>query len=146
MPSITNLVTTADHHAKINEVKNKITNVTKLPEHSKYIPTPEFNKVTAANFVASNNDFVNFVKKIDFDDKLKSLNKIKHVLVENDSNELAEKAKVISAKGLKKNLMNKYGVLNCAKHFYSGILQNCLVFIPTKKYIKYFSGNTRIYS
>ena len=27
---------------------------------------------------------------------------------------------------------------------YSGIFQNYLVFIPAKKYIKYFSGSTRI--
>ena len=28
--------------------------------------------------------------------------------------------------------------------FYSGILQHYLVFIPANKYIKYFSGTTRI--
>ena len=31
------------------------------------------------------------------------------------------------------------------KHFSSGMFQNDLVFIPAKKYIKYFSGITRNY-
>ena len=66
-------------------------------DHAKYIITEEFNKLTLENFasglaqanLASKNDFVNFVKKTDFDDKLKNLNKkvtsnkTKHVLVEN---------------------------------------------------------------
>ena len=34
---------------------------------------------------------------------------------------------------------------NAAKYFYSGIFQNYLVFIPAKKYNKYFSGTTRVY-
>ena len=42
--------------------------------------------------------------------------------------------------------MNKFSVLNGAKYFSSGIFQNYLVFIPAKKYIKYFSGTTRINS
>ena len=33
---------------------------------------------------------------------------------------------------------------NGAKYFSSEIFQNCLVFIPVKKYIKYFSVTTRI--
>ena len=32
------------------------------------------------------------------------------------------------------------------KYFYSGILQNYFVFIPAKKYFKYFSGTTQINS
>ena len=30
--------------------------------------------------------------------------------------------------------------------FSSGIFQNCLVFIPAKRYIKYFNGTSQIYS
>ena len=41
-------------------------------------------------------------------------------------------------------MINKFGILNGAKYFFSGIFQNCLVFIPTKKYIKHFSGTTWI--
>ena len=43
-------------------------------------------------------------------------------------------------------MINKFSILNGAKYFSSGIFQNFLVFIPAKKYIKYFSGTTRIYS
>ena len=41
-------------------------------------------------------------------------------------------------------MINKFGILNGAKYFSSGIFQNYLVFIPVKKYIKYFSGTTQI--
>ena len=112
IPDITNLAINTTHSAKINKVKNKIPNITnlatsttaltavenKIPDHSKYITTPEFNKLTAENFAArlaqanlpSKNDIANFVKKTYFDDKLKnfneknSSNKTKQVLVENE--------------------------------------------------------------
>ena len=88
------LATTAALNAKINEVKNKIPNITKLvtttsltavenkkPDHSIYITTPEFIKSTAENFstrlaqanLASKNDVTNFEKRTDFDNKLKNL-------------------------------------------------------------------------
>ena len=65
-PRITNLVATAVLNAKINEVKNKIPNITnlatavtaltavenKIPDHNKYITTPEFDRLTAENFDA----------------------------------------------------------------------------------------------
>ena len=40
--------------------------------------------------------------------------------------------------------MNKFSILNGAKYFSSGMFQNYLVFIPVKKYLKYFSGTTWI--
>ena len=43
-------------------------------------------------------------------------------------------------------MINKFGMLNGAKYFSSGIFQNYFVYIPAKKYIKYFSGTTRIES
>ena len=75
----------------------------------KYIITPEFNKLTAKDFaarlaqanLASKNDNANFIKKTDLGDELKDLNqnitshKIKHVLVENELNELSNKVKLI---------------------------------------------------
>ena len=120
--------------------------------HDKYMSTQEFNELIADNFtarlaqvnLATNNDIVNFVKKTDFDDKLKSSNKnftsnkTKHVLV--------EKVEVVSTKGTKKDLINKYKILNGIKYFSLGILQNYLVFISSKKYFKHFSGTTEIYS
>ena len=59
---------------------------------------------------------------------------------ENELNELSKKVKAISTKGLTKDLISKFSILNGAKYFYPGIFQVCLVFIPAKKYIKYFSG------
>ena len=70
--------------------------------------------------------------------------KIKHVLVENESNELSKKVKGISAKRLKKYLIDKFNIANGPKYFSSGIFQNYLVFVPGKTYIKHFSGTTRI--
>ena len=43
-------------------------------------------------------------------------------------------------------MIDKFSILNGAKYFSSGIFQNYLVFMPAKKYIKYFSGTTRINS
>ena len=68
-----------DYNTKINEIGKKITD----HDHDKYIITPEFLKLTAENFaarlaqanLASKSDIANFVKKTDFDDKLKNLNK-----------------------------------------------------------------------
>ena len=89
--------------------------------------------------LASKNDIANFVKKTDFDNKLKNVTSNK-----NELNELSKKVKAISTKGLTKDLIDKFSILNGAKYFSSGIFQNYLVFIPAKKYIKYFSGTTRI--
>ena len=55
-----------------------------------------------------------------------------------------KKDKATSTKGLKKDLINKLGILNKAKYFSTRIFQNYFVFIPAKKYIKYFCGTTRI--
>ena len=77
------------------------------------ITTPEFNKKTIETFasrlaqvnLASKTDIANLVRKTDFDDKLKNLNKkvtsnkTKHVLVENELNEVSEKIKLLSTKG-----------------------------------------------
>ena len=64
---------------------------------------------------------------MDFDDKLNNLNekvtsnKTKHVLVENELNELSKKADAISTKGLTKNLINGFEILYGTKDFSSGI-------------------------
>ena len=42
----------------------------------------------------------------------------------------------MSTKGLTKDLINKFNVLNGAKYFSRRIFQNYLLFIPAKKYIK----------
>ena len=43
-------------------------------------------------------------------------------------------------------MIKTFSILNRAKHFSSGIFENYLVFIPANKYIKYFTGTTRIES
>ena len=57
-----------------------------------------------------------------------------------------KKIKVISIKGLTKDLIDKFSILNGVKYFSLGIFKNYLVFITAKKYIEYFSGTTRIKS
>ena len=49
-------------------------------------------------------------------------------------------------KGLTKDFMSKFSILNGANFFSSGIFQNYSVFIPAIKHIKYFDGTTQIYS
>ena len=99
-------------------------------------------KITQANS-ARKNDIANFTKRKDFVDELKNLNK-NVTANKNESNELSKKVKAISTKWLTKDLINKFSILNGAKYFSSITFQNCLVFIPAKKYIKYFSGTARI--
>ena len=101
--------------------------------------------MAAENFAArlaqvkleNKNDIANFIRKTDFDKKLKNLNK-------NELNELSKEIKEMSRKILTKDLINKFSILNGAKYEYSGIFQNYLVFIPAKKYIRYFGGTTWI--
>ena len=73
-------------------------------------------------------------------------NKTKHELVEKRLNALSKKIKAISTKGLTTHFINKYNIINGAKHFSSGIFQYYLVFTPDKKYIKYFNGTNHICS
>ena len=93
IPNITNLASTT----ALTAVKNKIPNVSnlvkktitqenseiekKITDHDNYITTPEFIKLTAANFatrlaqanLASKSDIGSFIKKTDFDDKLEKI-------------------------------------------------------------------------
>ena len=78
--------------------------------------------------LASKSDIVNFVNKTDFDNKLKDVTSNK-----NELNEISKKVKAISTKGLTKDLINKFSILNGAKYFSLGIFQNYFVFIPAKK-------------
>ena len=96
----------------------------------------KFNKLTVECFaarleqanLASKSDIANFVKKTDFDDELKNLNKYvtsnktKHVLFERKLNELSKIVEGIWTKGLTKDLLNGYKILIQAKYFSSGIL------------------------
>ena len=82
--------------------------------------TQEFNKLTSETFnprlkqanLASESDIANFVKKTNFDNKLKNITSDK-----NELNKLSKNVKAISAKGLTKNLINKFKILDGAKIF-----------------------------
>ena len=67
IPNTSNLMKTTVFNTKIREVKNKI------PDHAKYI-TPEFNTLTAGNFVGRFYQ-AKLVSKTDFDNKLISFNR-----------------------------------------------------------------------
>ena len=73
----------------------------KITDHDRTITSQNFAPRLAQANLASKNDIANFVKKTDFDDKLKKLNKnvtsnkTKHVLVGNELNELSKKVKAI---------------------------------------------------
>ena len=42
-------------------------------------------------------------------------------------------------------MINKFSFLNDAKHFSLKMFQNCLVYMPGKKYVKYFNSTDQIY-
>ena len=100
--------------------------------------------------LASKNDIANFIKKTDFDDKLKNLNKkvtsnkTRHIVVKTKLDDLEKNAKIISTNGLTTDMINKYKVLNRAKCFSLNGLQNYLVF---QLFISHFlTKNGTIYS
>ena len=84
IPNISSLVTKTDYNTKITEIEKKLTD----HNHYKYIKTPGFNTL-AANVFNARLARANLVTKTDFDAKLSSLdrkitlNKTKHLLVEN---------------------------------------------------------------
>ena len=86
-----NLVIKISYNTKISEIEKKITN----HNYDKYITTGEFNKFTAEIFylrlkranLASKSNIANFVKKTDFDNKLKDVTSNK-----NELNELSKKS------------------------------------------------------
>ena len=110
-----------DYNTKISEIENKIATD---HDHDKYITTQEFNKLTSEKFnarlkqanLANKTDIPNFVKRQTFDNGLKGLTSNK-----NELNVLSKKVKAISTKGLTKDLINKFSILDGAKYVSSGI-------------------------
>ena len=60
--------------------------------------------------LACKSDLANFVKKTNFDNKLKDV-----TLNKNELNELLKQVKAMSTKGLTKDLIDKFSILNGAK-------------------------------
>ena len=71
----------------------------------------------------SKKDIADFVKRTSLDEKLKTV-----ALNKNKLNELSKKLKWISTKGLPKDLINKFRILNGAKYFFSNISKLFSVF------------------
>ena len=82
IPNAINLVQKIDYNTKIRESEKKINDY----DCDRYITTPGFNKVTSENFTArlkqenlvSKIDIVKFVKKTDFDNKLRDVTSTKN--------------------------------------------------------------------
>ena len=125
IPSVTNLFKNAGYNTKITEIENKLTD----HNHDKYIDTQEFNKLAADVFNARIAQ-ANLITKTDFDSKLSNLNrkitsyKTKHLLVENELNEL--------------KIFDLSFFIDKSRFEEDGT-QNCLVFQPI---IRYFKVNT----
>ena len=85
IPNVSSLVKNTDYYTKISDIEKKITD----HNHDKYITTPEFNNLAARVFTARLSQ-ANLATKADFDTKLQSLNKkislnkTKHLLLENE--------------------------------------------------------------
>ena len=77
IPNVSNLVKETDYNTKKSEIERNIND----NAHDKFITTPEFNRLTAEKFtsrlarvnLAIKSDIANFVKKTDFDEKLKNV-------------------------------------------------------------------------
>ena len=70
-------------------------------------------------------------------------NKPKHVLVENELNELSKNVETISTKGLTKDLINGFKILNGTRYFSSGTLQNHLIYFSYKKYFRFLNKTSK---
>ena len=118
IPNISNLAT----KFLVNKMENKLND----HNHDKYIDTSGFNKLAVDVFNARIAQ-ANLMKKTDFDAKLSSLNrkitknKTKHLLVENELNNL-------------KTFDSSY--FNEKSHFKEDGSQNYLMFQPMYKYLK----------
>ena len=82
IPNVSILVKKTDYETKISEIEKRVNN----HNHDKYITTPEFNKLTAENFIARLAQ-ANLMTKTDLDNELMSLkrkinwSKTKYVVV-----------------------------------------------------------------
>ena len=133
-----------------NKLKNVPTYITNLKSKvdkldvDKLIPVPVDlsklidvvkNELTSKSFaarlkkanLASKSDFADIVNKADFDNKVEDVTSNKNKL-----NEQLKNVKAISAKGLTKDLIDKFSISNGAKHFSLGMFQNYLYLYQLK--------------
>ena len=77
-PNVSNSIKKTNYNTKISKIEKKIATD---QNHDKYITTQEFSKLTSESFTArlkqatlkSKSDIVKFVKKTDFDNKIKDV-------------------------------------------------------------------------
>ena len=82
----------------------------------------------------------NFVNKTDFDNQVNNATSKKWI------KQTIKKVKAIPTKGLTKDWIDEFSIINGEKYFSLGIFQNYLVLIPAIKWIKYLYGFSQIYS
>ena len=127
IPDVSSLIKKTDYYTKISEIGNKGND----HNHDKYITTSEFNTMEADVFKARLAAQTDFIRKPDFDSKLKEIsdrvtkNKTKHFLVENE---------------LKKLQKFDAAYFRGKSHFEEDGTQNYLVFQPMYRYFKRFAG------
>ena len=132
LTTVENKIPNDSNFVKKTEIENKLNN----HNHDKYITTPEFNTLAADVFNARLAQ-ANLVTKTDFEAKLSSLNrkitlnKSKHLLVENE------------LKKLKTFISIYYRGKN---HFEEDGTQNYLVFHPLNKYFKVIASTNYVSS
>ena len=73
-PNVSNLVKKSDYNTKSSEIKNKITT------SNYYLTSENFTARLKQENLASKNNIANFVKKTDFDNKLKNVTSNKNEL------------------------------------------------------------------
>ena len=84
--------------------------------------------------LANKHGIAEFVKETDFQEKLMNINKknfsnkTRQVEVEKELDDLKKAVRLISTKGLKKGLIEKFSIVNGAKHFGENRSQNYLLF------------------
>ena len=132
IPSISNLVKKADYNTKITEIENKLNN----HNHDKYTDTSEFNKL-AADVSNARLAQANLITKTDLDAKFPNRNrkitqnKSKHLLVENELNQLKT---------------FDFGYFIGKSYFGEDGTQNYLVFQPMYRYFKMITNTDYISS
>ena len=127
---INNVATKASLNAKINEAKGEIPSIrnlaitsavtaveNKIPSVSNSVKKKTDYNTKINEIETGDSDIANFVNKTDFDNKLKDVTSNK-----NELNELSIKVTAKSTKGITKDFINKFSILNGAKYFSLGIL------------------------
>ena len=78
--------------------------------------------------------------------KKSTSNETEHALIENELDKLSEKVRAISTKGLTKDIINGYKILNGARYLSSGVFQKYLIFSSNEKYFRFLTSTSQVWS